>query len=159
MGCCVTCPWSLRRMTFHAKDDRAAGLLSRWAEALGRRRRTAPIWNKPKHPKLNEFMNFYRLVNDWATVDVEGLRVMRLTLSCYSWRRHLETRLWLGIWSRGCWRCRRCPGSTAKSQLKAWPCWGNGLKKQTKHLKACKGFLSDFLNSCRRVNAPMTLVL
>lgn len=107
-------------------------------------------------------MNYYGLVNDWATVDVESLGVMRLTLSCYSWRRHLETRLWLGIWSRGCWRCRRCPGSMAKSQLKAWPCWGNDLKKQTKHLKACEGFLSDFFKQLLKGQCPndiSTLVL
>ena len=48
MGCCVTCPWSLRRMTFRAKAGRAAGPLCHWAEAPARQHRTVPIWKKPK---------------------------------------------------------------------------------------------------------------
>ena len=43
MGCCVTCPWSLKRTTRRARDGRAAGLWSHWAEAPGRQHRTVPI--------------------------------------------------------------------------------------------------------------------
>lgn len=42
MGCCVTCPWSLRRTTFRAKDGQTAGPPSHWAAAPGHQHRTVP---------------------------------------------------------------------------------------------------------------------
>lgn len=83
----------------------------------------------------------------WATV--EGAMI-RLTLSCDSWRRGPGTLLWSDFWSRGCWHCRRCPGARAESLLRALPCWGNDLRKQTTH----EVF---FKKSCQRVQICYSL--
>ena len=51
-----------------------------------------------------------------------------LTWSCCSWTPDLGIHHGWGTGSRGCWRCRRSPGSKVGFQRRAWPCWGSGLK-------------------------------
>lgn len=66
----------------------------------------------------------------------QDLQASGLTWSCDSWRRHLVTLLWWAAWSRGCWRCRRCPAARAESPLRASPCWGNDLRDTHTHTRA-----------------------
>lgn len=53
-----------------------------------------------------------------------------LTWSCCSWTLSRETRHGWGTGNRGCWHCRRFPGSTVGHLRTALPCWGSGLREK-----------------------------
>lgn len=63
--------------------------------------------------------------------DIPSVRpTATLTQSCCSWTPSREIRHGWGTGNRGCWHCRRFPGSTAGHLRRALPCWGSGLRER-----------------------------
>lgn len=74
----------------------------------------------------------WKVPGDSISLVYKGILSVRptaaLTWSCCSWTPSREIRHGWGTGNRGCWRCRRFPGSTVGHLRTALPCWGSGLR-------------------------------
>lgn len=136
-------PWRRSWSSAAPTVARTAGTPGRWRGAPERRHTSGLIYRerrrqikephthrkqaKAKSNNPERFLAIWYLRSTKAFPSVGPAAT--LTWSCCSWTPSRGIRHGWGTGNRGCWRCRRFPGSTAGPQRRASPCWGSGLRE------------------------------